>query len=468
MNNWPLAFSKRAIIYSIVVPIIISLLYPSFFIPVGLYTIGIIIVAFFFLGLSHFTKSWSTLPYRVFEAKLFRYSFLFRFIYVFYLYALVYVIDPLSFPFELNAADSWVYHNAAVVLSKTSFSDFFNVLPDLMKSRSDYGYPIYQGIIYSIFGPYTLPVRLINCFLGSYTVVLLSRITHHIFTEKHARIAGIIAMLFPSLLWFGAIQLKETLMLFITVLAFYQAIDLHSKNRLSLKSLIVIVLSVTFLFYFRTFHAVLVMLSIIIYFSLNWVRNLSVKKLVIIVTISSSVVVVMNSIGLFSDVEAQYNDKENIFTRNLQGEVNLLRNISFKEAAVAPLVIIGSFITPFPSFLDTEKRQMPIIARFQNEMVRNLLYYFAILGVIICFKKSFKKTSILLFFIFSYLYVITAAANSFQDRFHLPMVPFIIIMMSVGIVESKVKWIHRWNWYIVFIFVAHISWSIFKLIIRGL
>jgi hypothetical protein len=468
MSYWPASFSGKAILYASLVPVVISIFYPTYFIPIGLYIIGIFIIVSFFILLNYFTKKWSFLPFKVYERKLFRYSLIFRILFVLYMYLLVFILNPESYPFEINAADSWVYHNAAVVLAKTSFSDFFNTLPDLMKSRSDFGYPIYQGLIYKIFGPYTFPVRLINCLLGSYTVVLLSRISNMLFTEKHARLTGIIAMMFPSLLWFGAIQLKETLMIFMITSIFYNAIEIHVMRRIRYTRLVVMILLVLFLFYFRTFQAVLVIVSVMFYYGLHWLKKFTVRNLIMLSFFSIGVILLMNSRGLFYDVDAQVQDSAGFFERNLQGEADLLGNISFKQAVVAPFIIGGSFLTPFPSFLNTEPRQIAIIARFQNEMIRNLMYYFAILGLIIVVRKHLKEGSILIFFILSYLFVITSAANSFQDRFHLPMVPYIIIIMSVGFIESKAKWISRWDWYLIFLFITHLSWSVFKLNIRGI
>ena len=217
MDFWPLKYSNKAVLFSIIVTTGISLVFFRFFMPAGLMIAGLALVILFFYGLNYYSLNWRSVPPRSFEKKIFYYSFLFRFLFVLYLYLLTYIVDPASFPFEINAADSWVYHNAAFKLEWTPFKDYYEVLQKQMGATSDFGFPVYLSLIYKIFGLFTLPVRLINCLLGSLTVVYLSRIARSLFTENHARITGVIAMIFPSLLWFGAIQIKETLMIYFVI-----------------------------------------------------------------------------------------------------------------------------------------------------------------------------------------------------------------------------------------------------------
>ncbi len=74
----------------------------------------------------------------------------------------------------------------------------------------------------------------------------------------------------------------------------------------------------------------------------------------------------------------------------------------------------------------------------------------------------------MIFFTIAYLAVITSAANSFQARFHMPIIPFIIIFIGVGVVEVKSKLNKSWSLYLIFIFLAQLMWTYFKLNIRGI
>ena len=469
MNIWKISYSYNAIRYAIIVPIILSIIFPKYFIPIGLYTVGSFIIVSFFIAFPYYEKKWKGISIKSFEKKIFRVSFFLRLVFVIYLYSISYFLAPNSFPFEYGAADSWTYHIVALELKDYPLNQIFEKLPDLMKGRADFGFPTFLALIYKISGGTTFLVRIVNILLSTFTVILLSRLARFLFTEKHARLTGIIAMLFPSLIWFSAIQLKETLMIFMIVSVFYYVLKTYINKKITLKPIFFIIVFSLFLFYFRTFLAVLVIISFMLFLTLNNDNSKkATRNTVSVILISIGLVFVFNSTNLFSDVDAQLSEREGFMENNLSDAQDRLGNISYTNALVSPLIIVGAFITPFPSFLQTEERQFPIIFHYQNEMVKNLMYYFGLLGIIIAIRKNFKKTIMLSFFVLSYLFVLMTTANSFIDRFQLVNVPFVIIFMSVGLIDSDLKWKKRWNHYLVLLVVMHVSWTLFKLNIRGL
>lgn len=469
MDFWPASYTRRAILFALIITIGISFAFMKFIMPMGLFISGLFIIVFFFIGLNYYTIHWKKIvSQKVFDRKLFWHSFIFRLLAVAYMYLLTLGIDPDSFPMEPAAADSINYHNKAIILSNASFSEYPIVLSNLSKSRSDYGFSFYLSVFYKLFGPYTLPIRLMNCLLGSLTVVYLSRIARYIFSDKHARITGITAMLFPTLLWFNGIQLKETLMIFLFITTFYLTIKMFVTRKISFSCIIIALAFIMVLFYFRTFLAVLVIITLLFFFLINSSKKLRPSTIFLLIIFSFGSVALINQTGMFSEVYDVYGASEDVFTQQLTAEAKRVQNISYQKAAVTPFIIVGSLITPFPSFLVTEPRQLAIVAHYHNEIVRNLLYYFALIGIFIMYKKYRPQSTLILFFIISYLYVITTAGTSFQDRFHLPLVPFIIIAFSVGLIDSRPRWKYRWNYYILIIGAAEIVWTFFKLNIRGL
>jgi hypothetical protein len=174
------------------------------------------------------------------------------------------------------------------------------------------------------------------------------------------------------------------------------------------------------------------------------------------------------SSDVFSDVNSQIEDSSDFFSRNLENEKSLLGDVKFDQVALAPLIVAGAAITPFPSYLNTEARQLSIFSRFQNDLVRNMMYFFMYVGLYYTFKKRFKEYIGIIFFLVAYLGVITSAANSFQARFHMPIIPFVVIFIGVGVVEFKSRSNRAWLVYLLFIFIAQLSWTYFKLNIRGI
>lgn len=454
--------------FGVLVPVLISLMFIQLSMPIGVLLFGVSIVLLFFLGLNYFSKEWVSIPYDRLEWRIFFICLIVRVVFIFYLYLLTYWFDNDSFPFEIYAADSWVYHNVATDLMDAPFGDWLRILDEKMKSRSDFGYPFYQGIIYSIFGSHTFPVRIINAILGSLTVLMLSRIVKTSWGESHAKMTAIVGMLFPTLIWYCGIQLKETLMVFIVVVCFYLTWMARSKNKMTISLILMSFIFCFLLFFFRTFLGALVSISMLLLFVPHKTNRIGTGILISIVLVLYLFYSLALSSNIFQDVNNQIEDSRDFFSRNLENEKNLLGNVSFDQVALAPLIIGGAAITPFPSYLDTEARQLSIFTRFQNDLIRNMMYFFMYIGLYHTIKNKFREFIGILFFFGAYLSVITSAANSFQARFHMPIIPFAILFIGIGIVEFSNKSRRYWLIYLLFIFVAQLMWTYFKLNIRGI
>lgn len=454
--------------FGLIIPVLITLLFFDFAMPIGILLAGLTIVFLFFFGLNYFSTSWIQSSFDKLELRIFFIALLIRVVFLGYLYLLTFWFDPDSFPFEIYAADSWVYHNVTLELIDAPLSDWLGIVENRMKSRSDFGYPIYQGTLYTLFGPYTLIVRFFNCVMGSLTVVLLGRIVNQSWGSTHAKMTAIIAMLFPTLIWYCGIQLKETLMVFIVVSSFYFILKTRAQGKWNFWFIVLGFLMCFVLFFFRTFLAVLVFVSLLLLFipyKENKISSMALASIMLVLYMFYSLVVTSD---VFKDVNHQLEDSNDFFSRNLENEKSLLGDVKFDQVALAPIIVAGAAITPFPSYLNTEARQLSIFSRFQNDLIRNMMYFFMYVGLYFTFKNRFKEYIGIVFFLIAYLAVITSAANSFQARFHMPIIPFVVIFIGVGVVEFKSKSNKAWLVYLLFIFLAQLSWTYFKLNIRGI
>lgn len=454
--------------FGLIVPVLITVLFFDFAMPIGILFAGLTVVFLFFFGVNYYSTQWVQSSYDQLELRIFFIALLVRVIFLGYLYLLTFWFDPDSFPFEINAADSWVYHNVTLELIDAPISEWLDIVENRMKSRSDFGYPIYQGTLYSLFGPYTFIVRFFNSILGSLTVVMLGRIVNISWGNSHAKMTAIIAMLFPTLIWYCGIQLKETLMVFVVVSAFYVIWKSRAQGKWNLLLIAMGFLMCFALFFFRTFLAALVFISILLLFipfKENRMNSMILVSLMLGLYLFYSLAV---SSDIFKDVNNQIEDSNDFFSRNLENEKSLLGDVKFDQVALAPIIVAGAAITPFPSYLNTEARQLSIFSRFQNDLVRNMMYFFMYIGLYHTFKKRFKEYIGIIFFLIAYLGVITSAANSFQARFHMPIIPFVVIFIGVGVVEFKSRSNRAWLVYLLFIFIAQLSWTYFKLNIRGI
>ncbi len=468
MRIWNSKFTFLGIRFGWLIPVLLTLLFFNYYMPPGILIAGLLSVFLFFVSLHFFSHRWFYMSVNAMEWRVFFVSLVIRVAYMIFQYGLTYYLDFNSFPFEIFAADSIGYHEVGKTLMRAPFLEWSELLKMNMKSTSDYGYPFYQGVIYSIFGPSTVAVRLINCVIGSVTVILLGRIASIIWDDAHAKWVLINAMIFPSLVWYCGVQLKETLMLFLIVLSFYLVYAQKKRDGIHFLQALLAFLICFSLFYFRTFLAVLVLLSLILTFLPERSNKMSVLYLVIPILALIVFLGVASQTGRLDEFNAQLDDREDFFSRNLQGEKERLGNVSFDQVALAPIIFAGAIITPFPSYTYTENRQLSILSRFQNELIRNMMYFFLYIGLYWSVREYFFKSLSLIFFFVSYLIVITATGNSFQARFHMPILPLAAVFIGVGILRCGDKSRRFWSIYLAGIFLAHLAWTLFKLNIRGL
>ena len=85
-------------------------------------------------------------------------------------------------------------------------------------------------LLYYLFDTNVIIVRILKALYSAYTCVLIYKLTTRNFNESTARIAGVIAMLFPNLIYYCGLHLKETEMVFLTVLLLERA-DFAIRNK---------------------------------------------------------------------------------------------------------------------------------------------------------------------------------------------------------------------------------------------
>jgi hypothetical protein len=145
----------------------------------------------------------------------------------------------------------------------------------------------------------------------------------------------------------------------------------------------------------------------------------------------------------------------------------LQRGISYNMVLVIPFLLTASIITPFPSLIYFDPGQLTMVSHFFAELVRNSLYFFAFLGILFSYKKRFKESSLLLFYTLGYIAILAYSGKSFQDRFQLPSLPGMLILISAGLAHGQV-YFKKWKLYLIVIGVAIVLWNLFKLKIRGM
>lgn len=465
---WNSLYTFNSIFYSSIILIFFNVSYFSIHTPFFLLFSGLVIIISFFYFLSYFLHYWIITQSKTFVRNLFLVSMIVRIIGVFYLYYLTLLQSPESFPFEINSVDAIFYHNNARLLSDfIGTGDYFSVLRNLSDSKSDWGFQIYLSAIYYMLGDATIFPRLLNCLFGSLSVVYVYNIARKTYSEKHGRVASILTMLMPSFWWFGGMHLKETVMIWLILFYVDSLITIFRAGKLQFKRLIMVIMALISLYYFRVFLPPFLLSISIIYILFNFFSTRRFVRNSLVVIVFLAMVIVSTNLGINETMEFGSGDRDNFLSKNIEYSAKN-RSIDLNLSTTLPFMFIGAVVTPFPSILMLEERQLPIIAHFQNEIIRNFLYFFVFLGTFFAFGDRFKERSIVLFSGYGYILILALTGTAFQDRYQLPALPFMIIIMASGILEIKQHQIKWFNIYSILISVAIVWWNLFKINLRGL
>ena len=76
-------------------------------------------------------------------------------------------------------------------------------------------YPYFMAVIYAIFGPHLLAVRLVQILLGSASCLLLAATGERIFARTGGRLAGVLLALYPTAIYFDGLIQKTCLAFFL-------------------------------------------------------------------------------------------------------------------------------------------------------------------------------------------------------------------------------------------------------------
>ena len=370
--------------------------------------------------------------------------------------------------------DANLYHSIAASFAKNISNGVFSLPVYYAKTHgiSDYGYPFFLGLVYYLLSPQPICALISNVILSSISVVLTYKISLMIFDcRKTSYLAAVILMLFPYINYYAVFPFKETLVILLLLAYFYFLICLmkHKGNDLiNFMGSLIIIYS---MLYFRiTLYLLLsICFLIAIYFRYGKQENILVNF-----TRMAGIAVVLLLLFSLSYQESQH---EVLFTieksySQIEGQVhdvNRQREIKKKttKKELLPLAAIASLVAPFPSFVSTGTRKLTNI-QCGNVFVKNVLLFFSYLGILLAVKNRNRLALPLIMFYAGYMVILTVSGVILQHRFQLIGLPFLIIFMSWGIVNSSIRHIRLWAIYLHCLLVIILAWNYYKLYIRAM
>ena len=433
----------------------------------------------FFYFANRLSKRWFYVKPLHFTQKLFWTAFVLRALWV----ALSYVLNKnwTDTAFSIDAGDELFYNEVAQYAASLMRNGDWNIYSNIQKYSgdiqfSDMGYPIYLTIVYWIFGNSIVVARSIKAVLGAWTVVVMYKLASRNFGEQIGRMAAIMCMLMPNLIYYCGFQLKEVEMLFLCILFTERADFLLRKGKLSFMPTLMLMLIPAVMFMFRTALAAVMVMAFFCALILSSERVVSWgrRALLLALALVFAGVVFTTSTSIGQDLMQMWQTRGSIQQANMEwravrdvGEGMTQRFAQYAGAAVfAPMI----FTVPFPTMNEVPGQENQKMIHGGN-FVKNILSGFTIAALLVLlFSGDWRKYVLPLAILCGYLVVLVFSSFAHSERFHLPVLPFTLMFAAYGISKmNEVWWIKKYYpYWCALMFVAAVAWNWFKLAGRGM
>jgi hypothetical protein len=375
--------------------------------------------------------------------------------------------------FEPFAADSLEYHERAVTMANQITSGGFSLQASVNQAGlSDTGYVFLVALVYALFGPSVIIVRLIHAVLGALSVVLIYRTMSRLADDKTARTTTNLFAVYPYLIYYTALHLKETVMLLLVIAAFLQCARITAREGSLVRDGTLLLTLIATLFAFRTVLALILIFAIVFHFLLQKTEGKRRRRLVMVALVAASVSAVFAA--------TQRNIRQEILSVWLRRGDQWERELADKENKMGGRSAGGVFVSRAGSVASATLGPLPNVTAFAGQengsiqlgfaWLRQALFIFAALGAWFVARTNFRKWSFLLLYTFAYTIVLAEAGLSTSHRFQLPAAIGWLMLVAIGLHTPyrKGRVYFAWTLSLCAMAAAVIYWNYFKLLVRGI
>jgi hypothetical protein len=461
----PRYFTTLAILFYILTLIVAAMFFGKTFIDWLWIGFGMVEVVTFFYFSTQVSKRWSFLPEQSYRRRLFWNAFLVRAVYVVFSY--FFLILMTGQPFEFGVGDAMFYDEAGAMVSDKILSGDFNFFKDTGVVLSDQGFPIFLGIVYTFVFKSLILSRLVISLFGAWSCLLVYDLAKRNFGEATGRISGIMMMLVPNLIYYCGLHLKEIIMTFLFI-AFINLGDKILRNaRLTIGQATLLILVASSLFLFRTVLGICAICAMALAIIMIPSRTAIIERRLIASIVLFFGIVYILGTGTKGEVDFLLQNRKLNQKSTLEESATI--EGGNKYAVYGSNIIFSLLIipAPFPSFVDTNQENTAMING--NIYTRNAYSFFVFLALIIMIKrKLYRRYILILSTLGSYLLVLSLSGFALSERFHVPAIPFLLILAAYGITESKAKHQKYFIRYMIVMMILILGWNWFKLAGRGI
>lgn len=476
----PKSVTNTAILAYLATLVVCLIVYSTYALQWKWMLFGMIEVVGFFYFTNACSRGWINFQPRRFIKNLFWWGFAVRVLWVIISYVLY--TEWTGTPFSIGAADELFYDDMGHYGASLMRDGNFAIYNPMVKyagdvTFSDMGYPIYLAIIYYIFFDSILIARIIKALLGAWTAVLIYKLASRNFGEYTGRMAAIMCMLMPNLIYYCSFQLKEVEMLFLAMLFIERADALLRLPKMPWKSFVLLLLIPLYMFMIRTALAATLVIGLAL--SLLLASNRVIKGwrrvMLIVAVVIFGLVIVLSESNIIGDVQQMWQtggsqQRGNMEWRSERTDMTGGLNQRFAKYAGAVVFAPMIFTLPFPTMAETPGQENQKMIHGGN-YVKNIISFFTIAALfIILLSGSWRRYVLPVSILCGYLVVLVFSSFAHSERFHLPILPLHLMMAAYGISQmNKLRILKKgYPWWCALMFVAALAWNWFKLAGRGM
>lgn len=444
----------------------------------ALWFVAALSVILFFYGGQAMSRGWERKREKIFVRNVFIAGLVIRLIWLLYVwfffnmdhYGVVYGDQSdveWYMPFAKDLAQ-WLVGDSKWTLSK---------IIDLNGAAiDDVGYPMWLAIFYAIWGDWSdafVPM-LIKCVLSAYCAVCTYHVAKRHFGDGTARMAAIFVCLNPNMIYWSATMMKEIEMIFLASLAidnFDQV--LSSGQRYTFKNFLPGISIGLALFFFRTALVLAIFIAFFAHIVMASNRVMSVGKKIL----AGILVAVTLLIGVGDNIRSQTEymieaaksdaQQQNMEWRSRRKDGGNTFAKYASATVFAPLI----FTIPFPTFNQAEEGQLVQVQLAGGSYIKNILSFFVIFVMfMMLISGEWRRHVFILAYTVGYLGMLVMSSYAQSGRFHMPVIPFLMLFAAYGIQVAKTnvrarKWL---PFVLVLEVVVCLAWNWFKLKGRGM
>ena len=465
LTYFPKFFSSRAIICYVLTLLLASMLFLSYAMPFQFMLFGVGYVVLFFVYSNRLTKGWNRLPVASFGKKLFITALIIRLVYVVLVY--FYYIEMTGLPHAYHPGDELLYDGMAALWKEQGIDEFRNQMKQYI-GFSDSGYCWWLAIEYKLLGTHVLPARILKCFFDAYTCVLLYKMAQRGFGEAAGRMAAIFYMLIPNAWFYCGVTLKETEMVFLTVLFVERADFVLRSPKIKITGIVIPALCILAMFTFRTALAAVMFASLAAGLIFTTSKQLQAWKKILYSAVFAIWMFMTVGVEIVQETQQLWAGRSTNQEVGMEWRANRVGGNQFAKYASASLFAPAIFTMPFSSMVEIPNQENQMMLNGAN-FVKNIMSGLTIFALfLLLLSGNWRKHVLPISLMCGYLVVLVFSNFAHAERFHFPVLGLELMFAAYGVTQLKNK--HK-RWFVIWlvvVFLIVVGWGWFKLAGRGM